>query len=229
MASKSTPPHRTTLKEINTLIGFLVEFGLADDQNFAFESAHGEGIVSIDYPNAPQGSAILRDEPYVETYTRLYESRAYNIRMLDGALIQMQYEFLGDELRRSRLAFLPSPSLAEFQNDPELYLEDILYADVVDPKVVTVPIRFDYDNRDGVAKSIEHPVAHVTFGQYTNCRIASTGAVSPYHFGEFILRSFYNTASHSVSGKLPAGDQVFARCITDEEFAVVHIGVPCAN
>ena len=62
--------------------------------------------------------------------------------MLDGALIQMTYEFSDKKLRRHRLAFFPSPHLEEFQNNPDIYLDDEIYADVVAKNIVSFPVRF---------------------------------------------------------------------------------------
>lgn len=129
-------------------------------------------------------------------------------------------------LSRHRLAFLPAPDLLEFQNNPDLYLEDVMYADVVDLRVVTVPLRFDYDARAGVAKSVDHPASHLTLGQYSGCRIPATAGLTPYLFFEFVLRSFYNTALSSVSAALPVQAQRFSACITDDERRLVHLGIP---
>ena len=62
--------------------------------------------------------------PYAETYAEQYEGRLYNVKMLDGALIQMTFDLEGDELIKYRLAFLSSPDLLEFQNYPEIYLNE---------------------------------------------------------------------------------------------------------
>ncbi|WP_256385409.1 DUF2290 domain-containing protein [Parafrankia colletiae] len=149
-----------------------------------------------------------------------------NVRMLDGALLQMTYEFTGLALTRSRLAFLPSPDLSEFQNNPDVYMEDVLFAEVVNRQVVAVPVRFDFDSRDGVASDILHPCSHVTLGQYKNCRIAATSPLTPGVFVEFILRSFYNTATNELSKRLPGLRHRFDRTITDQEVTLVHFAVP---
>ena len=141
-------------------------------------------------------------------------------------MIQMQYEFFRNQLARHRLAFLPSPDLLEFQNNRELYFREALYADVVDERVVTVPLRFDYDVREGVTRELEHPKSHLTLGEYKLCRIPVTAAVTPNAFMAFILRSFYNAAAASVDRQIPSPALRFAECIADAERRVVHIGVP---
>lgn len=106
--------------QINKLISYLVEAGLADDQKFAlWRSARAE-VVRITFEGAEHTSVALRDRGYDEIYLGLVKQRAYNVRMLDGALIQMMYEFTGADLQRHRLAFFPAPNLEKFQNDPEI-------------------------------------------------------------------------------------------------------------
>ena len=141
-------------------------------------------------------------------------------------MVQMQYEFFRNQLVRHRLAFLPSPDLLEFQNNPGLYLREALYADVVDERVVTVPLRFDYDVREDVARELEHPKSHLTLGEYKLCRIPVMAAVTPNAFMAFILRSFYNAAAASVGAELPPPTLRFEECIADAERRVVHIGIP---
>jgi hypothetical protein len=220
------PIHRDIRLEIEAATQFLVESGLADDQNLPFEAQRGPQTFVVHYSNAASFAPLLRDRPYSETYEEQRDERSYNVLMLDGALIQMVYEFENRGLRRCRLAFLPSPNLLEFQNNPELYMEERLYADVIDKRVVTVPLRFDYDGRPGVARPIDHPVSHLTLGQYSRCRIPTAAPITPYLFIEFILRSFYNSALENVSKQLPTQATRFAECIHSTERAVVHVGVP---
>jgi hypothetical protein len=222
------PLHRELLDEIISATVFLVEKGLADDQNYPFESQLGADTFVVQYPNTVPFSSMLKDQHYAETYREQLDARSYNIRMLDGALIQMVYELADGHLRRYRLAFLPSPDLLEFQRNPEMYLEEVLYADVVEKRAVTVPLRFDFDDRDGVASSVNHPTSHLTLGQYSGCRIAATAPITPYLFIEFLLRSFYNTAIHSISDQLPKGACRLESCITADEAALIHIGVPAS-
>ncbi|NED50945.1 DUF2290 domain-containing protein [Micromonospora aurantiaca] len=228
MAS-SAGPHAKIVEEINDITIFLVEVGLANDQNFAFWSDGPNSTKTVNFANMPPFAPMLKARPYSEMYFEQRESRAYNVRMLDGALIQMVYEFRHDNLERYRLAFLPAPDLQSFQNDPDVYNEDILFADVMDPRVVTVPLRFDFDARDGVSENLVHPKSHLTLGQYKSCRIAATAPLTPFLFAEFVLRSFYNTALEVVSRDLPAGSLRMEKCITAEEEGLVHIGVPYSS
>ncbi len=78
--------------QINERIGRLVTVGLADDQLLAFRRQHGNRV-EITFPNAEHVSSALKNIAYEDSYRILARERAFNIKMLDGALIQMMYEF----------------------------------------------------------------------------------------------------------------------------------------
>jgi hypothetical protein len=101
-----------------------------------------------------------------------------------------------------------------------------MYADAVMRQVVTVPVRFDFDDRDGVPKNIEHPRSHLTLGQYSNCRIPVSAPVTPGVFIGFILRSFYNTAIGMISGGSPCAVHRWEETITTDEAGLLHVAIP---
>ena len=104
---------------VNDLISYLVEKGLADAQHYAYLENVGSGLHQVTFPGAKQVPVALRDHSYLEIYEQLVAARAYNVKMLDGALIQMTYRFSAGELIYHRLAFFPAPHLEEFQNNPK--------------------------------------------------------------------------------------------------------------
>jgi len=222
----SGPSIQGVLKEVHTLTGFLVDKGFVDDQNFPVQRHLSASHCEIQFGNALPMSTMLKGMRYAELYAEQRAARSYNFRMLDGALIQMTYEFDRGQLVRSRLAFLPSPDLTEFQNDPESYIEDALFVEVVDRRVVAVPLRFDFDDRQGVASSVAHPRSHLTLGQYKNCRIATTAPLTPGVFVGFVLKSFYNTAINEIADAAPCSRHRFKGTITAEEARLPHVAVP---
>lgn len=224
-----TSPHRLVKNEISDAIKALVETGLADDQNFPHESQIARDVFRIQHSNGRSLQTLLRNRPYQETYNYFRSERSFNVLMLDGAMLQLYYEFQGDTLRSHRLAFLPSPDLLEYQNNPELYLEEQMYADVVHRDAVTVPLRFDYDNSAGSPKPIDHPTSHLTLGQYRECRIPVSSGVTPHSFFDFILRSFYNSASASVNIRLSQPKLRFDESIYVEERNLVHVSIPTST
>lgn len=214
--------------QIDAIVRYLVEIGLADDQNFAVRREAAGGCVEVTFPQASQVAVALKDREYVELYGQLVHARAYNVKMPDGALVQMMYWFVGGALERHRLAFFPAPHLEEFQNNPEIYLEDEIFADIVAKSIVPFPVRFDYDTREGIHKELDHPKSHLTLGQYANCRIPVTAPVPPFWFIDFILRNFYHTAFSRYAERLPSRGEPFEESILPAERGVVHVVVPRA-
>ncbi|NOT54902.1 MAG: DUF2290 domain-containing protein [Deltaproteobacteria bacterium] len=182
--------------------------------------------MEIIFPRAEHVSIAIKDRAYSEIYEHLTQERAYSVKMPDGALIQMMYVFEGSVLERHRLAFFPAPHLEEFQNNPEIYLEDEIYADVIARSIVPFPLRFDYDARADVYKEVEHPRSHLSLGQYENCRIPVTSPLTPSRFIDFILRNFYHTAFRRYADQLPAFSDAFSESIVRAERNVVHVQIP---
>ena len=212
-------------RQINDLITYLVKIGLADDQHFAFQRSGRNNLVQITFGGAEHVSVVLRNRPYDEMYRQLVQERAYNVRMLDGALVQMQYAFAAGTLQCHRLAFFPSPHLEEFQNNPDIYQDDEIYADVVARNIVPFPVRFDYDGQNG-PQELAHPKSHLTLGQDENCRIPVTAPITPFRFIDFILRNFYHTAFVRQAEGLPTQTDSFAESIRPVERRIVHMVAP---
>ena len=212
--------------QIDDIVLYMMDTGLSDDQNFPVLDDRERPLLRVSFPGAEHVGIALRNRPYEEIYRDLADSRAFNIKMLDGALVQMTYQFVGGGLRNHRLAFFPSPSLAEFQNDPQSYFDDDLYADIVANNIVHVPLRFDYDASEDLHQVLTHPKSHLTLGQYMNCRVPVSAPLAPLQFVDFLLRNFYHTAYQNYAAKLPATSARFPDSIFPEERGVVHIVVP---
>jgi hypothetical protein len=208
------------LNQINKITSKLIELNLSSNQQFPSEK---DGIIYIS--GNPDLSIALKNISYSEIYDTLNKDKNYNIKMIDGALIQLMYSFKANgDLKKYRLAFFPSPNLDEFQNNWELYELDEIYADIIGKNIVTTPIRFDYDPSN--FEAIEHPCSHLTIGQYKNCRIPLSAPLTPVIFIEFILRNFYNTAHNKYSKKFNFKNEVsFASCIDDLETKILHLSI----
>ena len=170
-------------------------------------------------------SAALKHKPYRELFYELERARSFNLKLLDGALIQLQYKFKGNSLTGHRLGFFPNPDLTSFQESPEEYLDDEIYLDVTDPRIVVTPLRFDYDNREEVVRNMEHPMSHLTIGQYQNCRIPVVRPLTPSQFISFIVRNFYHTAYNKYCGQLTSYTDLFDSTITEDERKIIHMGI----
>ncbi len=208
------------LNQIKKITSSLIAVSLSESQNFPSENGG-----SIYISGNPDLSIALRNVSYSEIYNILEKDKNYNIKMVDGALIQLMYSFSdAGELKKYRLAFFPSPSLEEFQNNNEIYELDEIYADVIKKNIVTTPIRFDYDPDNSIV--VEHPKSHLTIGQYKNCRIPLSNPITPNIFIDFILRNFYNTAKTKYSEDLNFEmNNLFETSIEELEKKILHLSI----
>lgn len=211
------------LNQINTLTTDLISSGLCEEENFPSMKRFPNNVIEIGI-SAVNNSAFLKSIPYADMYQILLRQKNYNIKMIDGALLTMQYRFIKNHLSSHRLAYFPAPDLEAFQNEPELYLDDEIYADILDRRIVTVPFRFDFDNNQKTYIPIEHPISHLTLGQYKNCRIPVSSALTPYQFLTFVIRNFYHTAS--LNYVITVFQDRFDDTIFREEQELIHVNTP---
>jgi hypothetical protein len=212
-----------TLGEINDLIAALVSLSLCNEQNFPSTQGGNDGAFEINVGNSARLTIALKNIDYRDIYRELDAGRSYNVKMLDGALIALRYRFHSGKVIEHVLNYFPSPDLEHFQNDPELYLMDEIYADVVARNIVPFPIRFDFSNDESRFVEIHHPYSHLTLGQYENCRIPVCSPVGPLTFGAFILRNFYNGAYMKYSDRIPSGAALAANTISAREREIPHL------
>lgn len=219
------PTPTATKIQIEEAILYAIGAGLSDDYNYPYMDNKSSVFTRISFSGAEHVGIALDNRSYDDIYQDLIDSRAYSIKMLDGALIQMTYEFRGRNLMKHRLAFFPSPFLEEFQNDPQTYLNDEIYADIFARSIVRVPVRFDYDNSEGLHRVANHPKSHLTLGQYQNCRFPVSAPLTPFQFVGFIVRNFYYTIHQHFADKLPSSSARFPLSIASEERKVTHVVV----
>jgi len=215
------------LRELGELTGHLIEIGIVDAQNYSTIQQLSGNTWTVSQAGT-QLNLALKKRPYEEIYLELLSGSSFTLLLLDGALMQFSYEGSGEEVVRHRLAYLPSPTLLPYQNDPELYLREFHFVDIVGHQVVPVPVRFDFDAREDVARDLVHPVSHLTLGQYQHCRVPVSRPASPREFAEFIVHSFYSTPEMPrlnlkphVLGLRPT--------ITANELKTLHFSIPGAK
>lgn len=216
-----------TLKQINELTLTLVGLSLSNEQNFPTTLGKPKGAFEISVSTAAGMSVALKNVSYRDIYSELEKARCFNVKLLDGALVSLRYRFQAGAICEHSLAYFPSPDLEHFQNEPEIYLEDEIYADVVAKNLVPFPIRFDFSDDAEKFVDVHHPYSHLTLGQYKNCRIPVCSPLGPIAFGGFILRNFYNTAFRKFSVEFPTSTLGFANTITANERKIPHI--VCGN
>lgn len=213
------------LRQINTLTADLIGISLCEHQNFPTLTYSPGNIAEISFSGPANSSIVLKNISYSTIYEELNRTRAYNFKMIDGALIQLMYRFDENTIAAHRLAYFPAPDLHEYQNNPDIYEKDEIYADVIMKNIIAMPIRFDFDSSDEIFVELDHPKSHLTLGQYLNCRIPVSGPITPSVFMDFILRNFYNTAHRSVCGDMTQFDDYFPSTITEIECGVVHLNI----
>ena len=214
---------KQTLKQINDLTAALVGLSLSNEQNFPATHGKINAGFEITVSTAATMSVALKNVAYRDIYGELEKARCFNVKMLDGALVSLRYRFRAGEVCEHSLSYFPSPDLEHFQNEPDIYLDDETYADVVARNIVPFPVRFDFSDDEEKFVDVHHPYSHLTLGQYENCRIPVCSPLGPLVFGGFILRNFYDTASRKYSEKIPASTLAFTKTITLNERRIPHL------
>ncbi|MCK5402420.1 MAG: DUF2290 domain-containing protein [Flavobacteriaceae bacterium] len=176
----------TITRQITSITSILIEAGISVCQNFP---SHKNGDVSFE--GKDKISIALKNIPYINLYAELLNAKCYNMKLLDGALIQLMYRFHDDKIISHRLSFFPSPYLEDYQNALEAYENDELYGDVVRDNIMPFPIRFDFSNEQKIYKEIYHSKTHLTLGEFCHCRIPVSSPLLPIEFISFIIRHLY--------------------------------------
>jgi hypothetical protein len=133
-------------KQVEKLTSDIIAISLCNHQKYPSIRSHPGDIKEIGFGDNNNLSIVLKNLPYSEIYKELERAQSYNIKMIDGALIQLMYRFHKNKIKNHRLAFFPSPYLEEYQNDPEIYETDERYAEILSKSIVPFPLRFDFDS-----------------------------------------------------------------------------------
>lgn len=211
------------LNQLNNLTIKLIETNFSIKQNFP--SNVGNEIVWSGYKDI---AFTLKNESYDVIYKQCLKEKAYNFLLLDNALIQIMYRFSKDGIISHRLSYYPHPNFINIQDDPEFFEELAygyeLFTDIIDRKVITIPIRFDYDMDEKKFIEMDHSYSHLTLGNYKNCRIPVASPVSPNKFIEFILRTFYFERYSLLFNMEDLECSLnFPECLTEKEKAITYI------
>jgi hypothetical protein len=213
-----------TYADINTIIRKTIEAGLSDEQRYPAIKKIGRRDYDIYIQDAPNLSSSMKGHPYIKIYNDLSKSGAYNLKMIDGALIQMLFTFRKGEVASHRLSVFPSPNLDIYEDAQQAYEEDEVFADIIERHVIRFPIRFDFSNDDKLHVDMKHPKSHLTLGEYTYCRIPVSSPLTPTKFMNFVLRSFYSPAIERFNFSAEAMKAAFPETITANERIIGHFG-----
>jgi hypothetical protein len=209
---------------LEELLTSLIESGIVDDQNFPVLRRIPNKAWEVTFANTDYVSITMDDVDYAVIQRELAEKRSYTAKMIDGGLLQLMYRFENGRLVQHRLAYYPSPDLRPFHEDPDVYLRDELFLDIVSRRIVPFPLRFDFN--EAAARDVVHPRCHLTLGDVKGCRIPVSAPLTPRWFIEFVLWNFYQTDKHDLVRSLPDHRLHFARTITANECRLIHMVVP---
>lgn len=210
-------PDLCVLKSIQELTSKLIECSLSVEQCFP---SLKNGYLFI--ANSSDISIALRNVPYDELYSELNNRKCFNIKLIDGGLLQLQYSFDNDYLQKHRLAYFPNPELCPYEMFMDAYEQDLIYGDILSPRRVVTPLRFDYDPEN--FDPVHHPKSHLTIGQFQNCRIPVSHPVRPDVFVDFVLRCFYNSIYRDIDLGLTC-ESIFPETIVPGEKEICHIQI----
>ena len=216
---------RIVFNQIHQMTLDMMETPLVEDQNPVVKKGKNWDDCEIDVAGNSNTSIALKRRPYREMYYQMKENRSFNMKLIDGALVLLQYKFEKACLTKHRLSFFPNPDLAEFQENYSEYMEDALFFECIDPRNVVVPFRFDYDSRSDVVKELNHPESHLTLEQYHDCRIPVSRPFMPAQFIDFIVRNFYHLAFDDYVKKMHSFFEYFPETITASELGILHMAI----
>lgn len=212
-----------TRTEVQDLLDYLIDKRLA---LFTNRVSAVDGRVS--WHGFNDGARLLahRGLPRLEVYRAWVASGAYSALLPDGALLQISYDFEGDELVAHRLAYVPCP----FEVDPYLLQEEPvtdvidMYASqhgAVEALVLQTTVRFDYDINQAKPG---HPAAHLTLNA-SDCRLACAGPLRLGHFISFVFRNFYPQVwqEHATRFRSLSTAQWCSPTISDDERVTPHL------
>lgn len=215
-----------TYQEIVSITQKIIENGLSIEEKWPKRAGS-----KISWNDQSDFSIALKNIPYSEKYNELKNDRNFNFKMIDGALIQMLYEYnpTGRNLISHRLAFFPSPTLERYDNAPEAYEEmyfgDSEFHDMIEKNVVAFPIRFEYNVDEEMFTEILHPLSHVTFGEFEYCRVPVNSPITPSIFMNFIITNFYNYAFRTKGVFCAISEFRYANTITNVEASLLHLNI----
>ncbi|MDR2438509.1 MAG: DUF2290 domain-containing protein [Planctomycetaceae bacterium] len=148
---------------------------------------------NITYPNHQSGTSFS-NHPYgtIDNYLSFLQREEYSCLFWDASILQIYYEFNGNQLLKHRLTWYPCPfsmKLNETGDIPPLDWIDLLGTSWQEHLVMRSPIRFDFDaqpHRDPA----NHPASHLHFND-KSCRILVSHPLCFNRFIGFIFNFFY--------------------------------------
>jgi hypothetical protein len=221
---------RSAKDDIRNLIDYLLEAKLAMYANEVslkewLDTRSGNKCTRVAW-HAPESEAqflLSRSHATVDQYLSWVNNGQYSAVLFDASLLQISYDFIGNQVSAHRLAYIPCPFLL----DRELLEEGHGIADIVElytkagDVALKSPVRFDYDPH---AAKENHPAVHMTVNS-PDCRIACVAPLHVHRFANFVFRSFYEDYwfAHSDYFAETSTRHIGKRTINDLDSAGMHV------
>ncbi|RMW91379.1 DUF2290 domain-containing protein [Aggregatibacter aphrophilus] len=90
-------------KEISELTTALIKVGICDDQNFPADHSLGNDIYEVTFSGEGDISSIFDFYEYETAYEEIVKNRAFNMKLIDGALIQLMYKVSKRDSKNCRI------------------------------------------------------------------------------------------------------------------------------
>jgi hypothetical protein len=215
-----TSTSRKIWNELNSLLDYLARSAVAE----TIAQPVRDGTRITWQPSGIGGGDLYRHPaPTVDEYISWLRARAYSALLFDGSLLQVTYNFDGDELVGHRLAYVPCPFLIDAELARTMPLQELIELYLDDPAesvVLRATIRFDYD--PGAARA-DHPASHVSINS-PGCRIPCVAPLHLSQFTAFVFRHFYPQLRglHPILFSV-ASDYGVIRTIVEDEEGFPHI------
>jgi hypothetical protein len=209
---------------LRNLLSLLIQSGIAIVINPVIER-HLARVTRITWSSPYDTAGLMTGSTFatIDEYCAFIDSQMYSTVLYDGALLQISYDYQGNELVGHRLCYYPCPFDIDremLQTDPIGEVID-LYRESSDTRInLRSPCRFDYDEKNAEE---QHPAVHMHVVR-SHCRWAVTAPLSLGHFTTFVFRHFYPEiwAVQPFIRKWPR-DRGARRMTTREDESQLHI------
>lgn len=211
--------------ELQNLLDLLIEFDVAIYANPVVKRDHRGGMTRVTWRSSAgtaSGELFRGDFATLDGYHDWFRVEAYSAVLYDGAILQMSYDFEGDQFTGHRLAYYPCPFDIDqelLRTSPMLDVIELYRENGMSSVRLRSPLRFDCDM---ASQAEDHPAVHLTLLS-SDCRWALVAPLSPGHFVRFLFKHFYPHLWTTLRFVREWPQNLGERTITSEEENILHI------
>lgn len=211
--------------EIQNLLDLLLESDVAIHANPVVKRDSKGGMTRVTWGSQAgtvSGELFREDFATLDDYHSWFRAEAYSAVLYDGAVLQMSYDFEGDQFIGHRLAYYPCPFDIDqelLRTQPMLDVIELYRENEMSSVRLRSPLRFDCDIG---SQAEDHPTVHLTLLS-SGCRWALVAPLSPGHFVRFLFKHFYPSLWSTLSFLREWPQRLGERTITPEQESILHI------